>query len=66
MTALIVATLFASTPALADGASTYSTYCATCHGATGKGDGAAAASLTPRPADFSTAAFWSSRDEAAL
>ena len=28
--------------------------CSTCHGATGKGDGAAAAALTPKPRDFSS------------
>ena len=31
--------------------------CATCHGATGAGDGAAAAALDPKPASFVTAAF---------
>lgn len=31
--------------------------CATCHGATGAGDGAAAAALDPKPASFATAAF---------
>lgn len=39
------------------GASAYKMYCVTCHGATGKGDGLAAASLTPKPADFSAGAF---------
>lgn len=31
--------------------------CATCHGATGAGDGAAAAALDPKPASFVTGAF---------
>jgi len=31
--------------------------CATCHGATGAGDGAAAAALDPKPASFTTGAF---------
>ncbi len=31
--------------------------CATCHGATGAGDGAAAAALDPKPASFASAAF---------
>lgn len=31
--------------------------CGTCHGATGAGDGAAAAALNPKPASFVTAAF---------
>lgn len=39
------------------GASAYGMYCVTCHGATGKGDGVAAAALNPKPADFSTGAF---------
>lgn len=39
------------------GASAYAMYCVTCHGATGKGDGVAAASLNPKPADFSVGAF---------
>lgn len=33
-------------------ASNYKNLCASCHGATGKGDGAAAAALNPRPKDF--------------
>lgn len=39
------------------GASAYGMYCVTCHGATGKGDGVASASLNPKPADFSAGAF---------
>lgn len=39
------------------GASAYSMYCTTCHGATGKGDGVAAAGLNPKPADFSAGTF---------
>jgi len=31
--------------------------CAACHGATGAGDGAAAAAMNPKPASFATAAF---------
>jgi mono/diheme cytochrome c family protein len=34
------------------GAELYARYCASCHGATGRGDGPAAASLAPRPADL--------------
>jgi len=56
--------LFASPAALADGATTYATMCASCHGATGAGDGVAAAALTPKPANFTDAAFWTSRDDA--
>lgn len=48
----------AATPAAGDaGATAYQMYCVTCHGATGKGDGVAAASLNPKPADFSAGAF---------
>jgi cytochrome c oxidase cbb3-type subunit 3 len=37
----------------AKGKSIYETYCVACHGAEGKGDGAAAATLTTKPADHS-------------
>ncbi len=37
---------------LAEGKKTFMTICATCHGMTGKGDGAAAAGLASKPADF--------------
>jgi mono/diheme cytochrome c family protein len=30
----------------------FNSYCAPCHGASGKGDGPAAAALTPKPADL--------------
>ncbi len=46
------------------GAELYKTYCSTCHGESGKGDGAAAAALDPKPADFSTAKFWEGKDDA--
>ncbi len=34
------------------GKAKYDTLCVGCHGATGKGDGAAAAALNPKPGDF--------------
>jgi copper transport protein len=37
---------------LASGKALYEQNCATCHGATGRGDGPLAAALNPRPADF--------------
>lgn len=39
------------------GETVYRTYCVTCHGSGGKGDGVAAAGLNPKPADFSVGAF---------
>ena len=36
------------------GAEDFATYCAGCHGATGKGDGPAAAGLSVKPADLTT------------
>jgi len=48
--------------ALADGKTSYATYCSACHGAAGAGDGAASAALTPKPASFTETAFWSRTD----
>ncbi|HWA56772.1 MAG TPA: FTR1 family protein [Gemmatimonadales bacterium] len=39
-------------PALSRGEQVYRSQCATCHGPTGRGDGPAAAGLTPTPADL--------------
>jgi len=39
------------------GAKVYRAYCEACHGTTGRGDGAAAEALKPRPADFAIGAF---------
>ncbi|WP_295667705.1 cytochrome c [uncultured Mucilaginibacter sp.] len=48
----------ASTPDVLKAAKTlYVTNCAPCHGEKGKGDGPAAASLTPHPADHTSAAL---------
>jgi mono/diheme cytochrome c family protein len=41
----------------AAGAQLYSTYCASCHGPEGKGDGPVAATLSPRPANHADAAY---------
>lgn len=53
------ATVAAAAPAASavDGAKVFATYCATCHGAGGAGDGAAAAGLNPKPASFVARAF---------
>lgn len=59
----LILTVFAATPATAgDAAAGKAVYdgkgaCATCHGATGAGDGAAAAALNPKPVSFSSGAF---------
>jgi high-affinity iron transporter len=42
-------------PDLAEGATVFAQNCSTCHGASGHGDGPAAAALTPKPADFHSA-----------
>ena len=39
---------------LKEGNSLYTTVCTPCHGSKGKGDGAAAASLNPKPADHTS------------
>lgn len=46
-----------SAAAIAEADSVYSTRCATCHGATGRGDGPGAANLDPKPRDYSDAAW---------
>lgn len=55
------ATVAAAPPAGAPdqdaGATAYRTYCVSCHGDAGRGDGPAAAALSPKPADFSAGAF---------
>ena len=60
--------LFAvSLPASAnDAAKNYATFCASCHGAEGKGDGVAGAALPMKPADFSDPKFWEGKSDAAL
>ena len=59
-------TFAALLPSLAFGgaAEDYTSLCASCHGATGVGDGVAAAALDPKPASFADPAFWESRDDA--
>jgi caa(3)-type oxidase subunit IV len=47
-----------------DAAGAFATSCSPCHGAGGAGDGAAAAALNPKPANFTDPAFWSSRGDA--
>ena len=44
-------------PSIAEGKKTFQTYCAACHGEKGKGDGPAAAALTPKPRNYTDTAF---------
>lgn len=44
-----------SPAAVAEAKSIYSSRCATCHGATGRGDGPGASNLDPKPRDYSDA-----------
>ncbi len=46
-----------SSAATEEAVSIFGSRCATCHGAQGAGDGAASASLNPRPANFQEAAW---------
>ena len=58
---LCCALFFAAGPSRAadsaKGQEIYTTFCATCHGPTGLGDGIAAAALDPKPRDLSSAAI---------
>jgi len=58
---ILVTTIYTPITLAGDAAAGKSVYaaggCAACHGATGAGDGAAAAAMNPKPASFSTAAF---------
>lgn len=42
----------------------FTTYCVSCHGAEGKGDGVAGAALNPKPASFADAGFWTGKSSA--
>lgn len=55
--ALLMAGVFTSGPAFAQGSSAkgkdhFAKHCGGCHGPTGKGDGPAASALTPKPKDL--------------
>ena len=41
-----------------EGKKLFSTYCVSCHGEKGMGDGIAGAALNPKPASFAKAEFW--------
>ena len=58
-TTMLALALCVSTAAHAeDGALLFKTYCSTCHGESGKGDGVAAAALNPKPRDFTGPDLW--------
>jgi len=69
---LIAAALVATSaaPALAGdaaaGKATYDSLCASCHGATGKGDGPTGAAFPTKPRDFTDAAWQSATDDAKI
>lgn len=44
----------------------FGTVCSTCHGAAGKGDGAASAALTPKPRDFSAGDWQKATNDAQI
>ena len=48
--------------AAASGKQIYMTTCSPCHGATGRGDGPAAAALNPKPANYTTRAIAAESD----
>jgi mono/diheme cytochrome c family protein len=50
--------------AITKGKALYNQMCVVCHGAKGKGDGAAGANLKPKPTDFTSAASQSQSDGA--
>lgn len=60
-TTVLVGTALLSTPSRAqdqaEGRKLYASYCTSCHGDKGKGDGAAAKSLPAKPADHTNGAF---------
>lgn len=55
--ALLVAGAPVSAQEAAPGREVYDRWCAGCHGAEGEGDGPAAATMLPRPRDFTTAQY---------
>jgi cytochrome c553 len=62
MKSILLSALFLASPlAMADAAGDFAMQCASCHGATGGGDGM---DLPVKPANFQDAAFWASRTDA--
>lgn len=48
------------------GKSLFAEKCAICHGSDGKGNGPAAASLSPSPPDFTRTSFWEKTSDAKI
>lgn len=51
---------------LEKGKKAFEMYCVSCHGASGAGDGAAAAALNPKPRNFTDAAYMTGRTDEQL
>jgi mono/diheme cytochrome c family protein len=51
---------------LVKGKKVFETYCFTCHGSTGMGDGVAAAALNPKPRNFTDVAYMTTRTDEQL
>ena len=62
---LVLPVLVAQGPAgdLGPGKEVYEQFCASCHGDTGKGDGPAAAVLTPKPKDLSDKGYMGTKSD---
>jgi len=56
------ATVAAATPGF-DAHAAFTTICSSCHGPNGAGDGPGGAALDPRPANFTSAAFWQGKTD---
>jgi cytochrome c553 len=52
----LVASAFSAQADMAEAKTNFDTFCAKCHGATGKGDGSGAATLATKPRDFADCA----------
>jgi mono/diheme cytochrome c family protein len=48
------------------GQSLFADKCVICHGSDGKGNGPAAASLSPSPPDFTSNSFWEKTNDASI
>lgn len=68
-TAVVTAMVTSAVVQAADanvGKTKFQQLCASCHGVSGKGDGAASAALKPKPRNFSDATYMKSRTDADL